>query len=186
MQRKLLPQRPEEALAFRLVISGRSKLAWGEHQTFADLVWAPETAMPDIKHSIQIAAKPEAIYTLVATANGFSQWWAADIRESESAVELGFFSRATVYRLELKLSQPPEQAEWICLTGDEWNGTHITFRLEASPSGTLVRFSHSGWRAETDYFVSCNTTWGELMFRLKAAGEGKSPRPLFLASTMAY
>lgn len=44
---------------------------------------------------------------------------------------------------------------------------------------SLLRFSHAGWQAETEYFVSCNTTWGELMFRLKAAAEGKNPGPLF-------
>ncbi len=54
--------------------------------------------MPDIQHSIQIAAKPEAICPLVATAKGFSQWWAADVTESGGAVELSFFKRATVYR----------------------------------------------------------------------------------------
>jgi hypothetical protein len=42
------------------------------------------------------------------------------------------------------------------------------------------------WRAETDYFVACTTTWGELMFRLKATAEGKTPGPLFSATGMAY
>jgi hypothetical protein len=51
---------------------------------------------------------------------------------------------------------------------------------------TLLRFSHLDWRAETDYFVACTTTWGHLMFRLKAAAEGKTPGPLFSATGMAY
>ncbi len=42
------------------------------------------------------------------------------------------------------------------------------------------------WNAETDYFVNCYTTWGELMFRLKACAEGKAPGPLFLRNAMAY
>lgn len=142
--------------------------------------------MADIQHSIQIASKPETIYPLIATAKGFGQWWAADITESAGAVELGFFNRLTVYRLSLKVDKPPVQAEWVCETGDEWSSTHITFRLEARDSGTLVRFTHGGWRSETDYFVSCNTTWGELMYRLKAAAEEKSRGPLFLASDLAY
>jgi hypothetical protein len=60
------------------------------------------------------------------------------------------------------------------------------FRLEEQRSGTLVRFTHGGWRDETDYFIACNTTWGELVFRLKAAGEGTPRAPLFLAGAMAY
>lgn len=49
-----------------------------------------------------------------------------------------------------------------------------------------MRFAHADWKAETDYFASCNTTWGELMYRLKAAAEGKTPRPLFSMVGMAY
>ena len=142
--------------------------------------------MPDNQHAIQIASKPEAIYPLIATSKGFGRWWAADITESPGAGELGFFNRATVYRLRLEVDKPPVQAEWICETGDEWNGTHITFRLEGRGSGALLRFTHGGWRSETEYFVSCNTTWGELMYRLKAAAEGKSRGPLFLAGDLAY
>lgn len=142
--------------------------------------------MADIQHAIQIAAKPETIYPLIATAKGFAQWWAADVTETGGAVELGFFNRATVYRLRLESDRPPVEAEWICETGAEWSGTHVKFRLEGRASGTLVRFTHGGWQSETDYFTSCNTTWGELMFRLKSAAEGKPRGPLFLASDMAY
>ncbi|HYL72654.1 MAG TPA: SRPBCC domain-containing protein [Bryobacteraceae bacterium] len=141
--------------------------------------------MANIQHSIQIAAKPESVYPLIATAKGFAQWWAADITESGGAVELGFFNRATIYRLRLTLDKPT-QVDWLCETGAEWIGTHIAFLLEARGSATVVRFTHGGWQSETDYFTSCNTTWGELMFRLKSAAEGKSRGPLFLASDMAY
>ena|SRR5579864_9160885 len=141
--------------------------------------------MADIQHSIQIAAKPESVYPLVATAKGFAQWWAADITEAGGAVELGFFNRTTIYRLKLTIDKPT-QVDWICETGAEWIGTHVVFFIEARGSATVVRFTHGGWQSETDYFTSCNTTWGELMFRLKSAAEGKSRGPLFLASDMAY
>jgi hypothetical protein len=71
-------------------------------------------------------------------------------------------------------------------TGKEWAGTRLIFTLELLPSGTVVRFTHAGWASETDYFVSCNTTWGALMMRLKAAGEGKPGGPLFLKDGMEY
>jgi hypothetical protein len=142
--------------------------------------------MADIQHSIQIATAPEGIYPLVATAKGFGEWWAADITESAHTVDLGFFNRATVYRLKLEADRPPVHAGWVCESGDEWGGTHLVFRLEARGTGTVLGFTHSGWRSETAYFVSCNTTWGELMFRLKSAAEGKSRGPLFRTSDMAY
>jgi hypothetical protein len=140
--------------------------------------------MPDIKHSIQIAAEARIVHPLVATANGFSRWWAADVTEDRAtgSVELGFFKRATVYGLSPIQIVAPRQAHWLCQTGKEWTGTRLLFGLTEQNGQTLLKFAHAGWQAETDYFISCNTTWGELMFRLKAAAEGKNPGPLFSAS----
>ncbi len=131
-------------------------------------------------------AKPESIHPLFATATGFGKWWATDITDTGDAVELGFFNRATIYRLRLYSSQPPFEADWMCETGDEWNGTHIRFRNQPSKSGTVLRFSHAGWRQESDYFVMCNTTWGEMMYRIKAEAEGKTAEPLFSRDGLAY
>ena len=136
--------------------------------------------MADIKHSLQTSAPPEQVYSLVSTSQGFGQWWATDITEPPAGtVDLGFFNRATIYRVRLITQQPPSHADWVCESGDEWNGTHLVFDTEAVKSGTLIHFAHVRWRAETPYFTSCNTTWGELMFRLKAAAEGRRPGPLF-------
>lgn len=144
--------------------------------------------MPDIKHSIQIETSPNLVHPLVATAEGFKRWWAADVTEVKASgnVELGFFNRATVYGLHPIQIEAPRQAHWICQTGKEWSGTHLLFDLTEQKGQTQVRFTHADWRGETDYFVACNTTWGELMFRLKAAAEGKTPGPLFSKTGMAY
>lgn len=144
--------------------------------------------MPDIKHSLAIEAPPERIYPLVSTGKGFAQWWAADVTEagSNGTVELGFFNRATVYRLERSRMWPPHEAEWLCSMGTEWSGTKLWFELTPNRNGTLVRFTHADWKDETDYFVSCTTVWGELMFRLKAAAEGQPRGPLFTRSGQAY
>jgi len=123
---------------------------------------------------------------LVATAAGLAQWWAADVTEIGGKVELGFFNRATVYRLKAMVEAPPSRFEWLCQTGQEWSGTRLLFHLEAAGSGTVVRFTHAEWQSETDYFVSCTTVWGELMFRLKAAAEDKPRGPLFLRDSLAY
>jgi len=142
--------------------------------------------MADILHSIQISVPAEAIYPLISTAPGLAQWWAADVTESGGALELGFFNRQTVYRLRAHVNQRPSHFEWACEAGKEWSGTRLIFKLEPAGSGTLVRFTHAGWQSATDYFVSCTTTWGELMFRLKSAAEGKSRGPLFLPASLAY
>ena len=153
--------------------------------------------MSKIKLLIAIKAPAEKVFPLVATAAGFSQWWAADITENAEEVTLWFFKRSTEYRLRrtravapgdsaASVGAPSGGAEWLCLTGQEWQGTRIVFELAENKGMTLVRFTHADWKSETDYFTSCTTTWGELMFRLKAAAEGKSRGPLFSATDMAY
>ena len=143
--------------------------------------------MADIVHSIGVAAGPGALFPLVSSGPGFQKWWAQDVVvAADGAVELGFFDRATVYRLRSESLDPARRAVWACETGKEWSGTRLVFELEAQGATTLVRFTHAGWSRASDFFVSCNTTWGGLMFRLKAAGEGRAAGPLFLASGLAY
>jgi hypothetical protein len=144
--------------------------------------------MADIKHSIQIVAEPARVHPLVASATGFARWWAEDVTEDRATgnVELGFFNRATLYGLRPAEIAAPQRAHWLCQSGKEWSDTRLLFDLSGQKGQTLLRFTHAGWQAETDYFVACTTTWGELMFRIKAAAEGKTPGPLFTATGLAY
>ncbi len=143
--------------------------------------------MPDIKHSIRIDAPVAELLSLVSTPEGLARWWAEDVETGDdgAVAELGFFDRATVYRLRRETASE-SGATWRCETGSEWGGTRLEFELQPAGDGAELLFSHRGWAAETPYFVSCNTTWGELMFRLKATAEGKEPGPLFPTSGLAY
>jgi hypothetical protein len=136
--------------------------------------------MPDIRESIQIEAAPSHVYPFVSSASGFSRWWAEDVTlRTDGVVDLGFFNRATIYSVQLVRTATPAEADWLCSSGKEWKGTNLLFQLSESKGQTQLRFTHANWEADTDYFVSCNTTWGALMFRLKAAAEGKTAGPLF-------
>jgi uncharacterized protein YndB with AHSA1/START domain len=134
--------------------------------------------MPDIRQSIQIDAPAVKVYPLVNSGEGFSKWWAEDVVLRPDGVDLGFFNRATVYSVHLVRSALVE-TEWLCDSGQEWKGTRLRFHLNETKGQTQLRFMHAGWEADTDYFVSCTTTWGALMFRIKAAAEGKPSVALF-------
>ena len=139
-----------------------------------------EVKMPGIRHSVQIDVPAVQVYPLISSGSGFSKWWAEDITmRADGVVDLGFFNRATIYSLRPVRGASPLEAEWLCLSGKEWSGTRLLFRLGETKGQTLLRFTHANWEADTDYFVSCNTTWGALMFRLKAIAEGKSAAPIF-------
>jgi len=142
--------------------------------------------MADISHMIRIAAPVERVAKLVGTADGFTKWWAEDVTATpDGTVSLGFFNRQTVYVLKL-LESSTNRIDWRCESGQEWAGTDIRFDLTPDKAATVLRFTHANWRAATDYFTSCNTTWGELMFRIAADAEGRSRGPLFKRGALGY
>lgn len=55
-----------------------------------------------------------------------------------------------------------------CARGQpEWNGTTLSWRIESDGKQSIVRFTHGGWKAMTDYCAGCNSMWGRLLYRLK-------------------
>jgi len=142
--------------------------------------------MADITHMIRIAAPVDRVGALVGGADGFTKWWAEDVTaKPDGTVSLGFFNRETVYVLRL-LESGANRIVWRCESGHEWAGTDIRFDLTADKAATVLRFAHANWRAATDFFTSCNTTWGELMFRIAADAEGHGRGPLFKRNALGY
>ncbi|HLW51740.1 MAG TPA: SRPBCC domain-containing protein [Candidatus Angelobacter sp.] len=137
--------------------------------------------MAESKHLIPILASPEKVYEAVATQKGFQGWWTADTTSDEKTggkAEFGFDKRAMVFRMSIDKLAPGKQVVLSC-HGDhpEWNGTVLTWDLIPQNGSTTLRFTQSGWKAATDFYAACNSTWGELMFRLKDYVEGKNPGP---------
>jgi hypothetical protein len=75
-----------------------------------------------------------------------ARWW-ADVTEKDNGVELGFFKPQTVYRLAPQGHASAQRTEWLCETGAEWSGTRLIFVPEPRTPGTLVRFTHAGWKS---------------------------------------
>lgn len=142
--------------------------------------------MPDIHHSIAINAPADAVHGFVSTAPGLSQWWAEDVDvQPDGIVSLGFFNRNTIYRLRA-LERSTNRVVWRCESGNEWEGTDLIFTIQPQAKGVVLDFVHANWRALTPYFVSCTTTWGGLMFRIRSAAEGHGGGPLFQKNSLAY
>ena len=142
--------------------------------------------MPDIHHSINISAPPEAVHKLVSTAEGLQQWWAEDVEaQADGALSLGFFNRTTVYCLR-PMDDRPIGISWRCESGKEWDGTDLIFTITPQGGGVMLDFKHANWRSATPYFTSCNTTWGVLVFRIKGVAEGRTPGPLFERNALAF
>jgi uncharacterized protein YndB with AHSA1/START domain len=137
--------------------------------------------MPDLHHQIPVDALPEKVYGAIATQEGMRGWWTADTQMDEKPggkAEFGFDTRQTVFRMKIEKLEPGKRVVMSC-HGDhpEWAGTTLTWAVASENGATMLRFTHSGWKSATDFFAICNTSWGELMHRLKDFVEGRNPGP---------
>jgi uncharacterized protein YndB with AHSA1/START domain len=144
--------------------------------------------MADLHHQIDIAAPPEKIYEALATETGLKRWWTADTHADEKVggvAEFGFGQRSVVFRMRIEQLDPGRRVVWTCDGGHpEWKGTKLTWEIRrgatdplSSDNVTTLRLRHSGWKEISDFYASCNSTWGELMWRLKDELEGRQPGP---------
>ena len=137
--------------------------------------------MAELRHQIPITAAPQKVYAAIATQTGLREWWTADSRAEEEVggkAEFGFDRRGMVFRMDIQQLDPGKRVVWSC-HGDhpEWKGTLLTWDLSPQDVGTILRFTQGGWKSITDFYATCNSTWGELMYRLKDYVEGKNPGP---------
>lgn len=137
--------------------------------------------MAEIKHQIPIEAAPQQVYAALATQAGLRGWWTADTTADERVggkAEFGFDKRGMVFRMNIEKLEPGKCVVWSC-HGDhpEWRGTILTWDLSPQNAATTVRFTQSGWKEISDFCATCNSTWGELMYRLKDYIEGRNPGP---------
>ena len=137
--------------------------------------------MADLKHQIPIRSTPEKVYAALTTETALRSWWTADTKIDEKAggkAEFGFDRRATVFRMSIEKLEPGKRVVWSC-HGDnpEWTGTTLTWDIAPQDKMTILRFTHSGWKAATELYAICNSSWGELMHRLRDHVEDKNPGP---------
>jgi len=137
--------------------------------------------MAELKHQIGIQATPDKVFSALATQAGLRGWWTVDTTADEKAggkAEFGFDRRGMVFRMTIDKLEAGKRVVWSC-HGDqpEWNGTVLTWELSPAGDGTTLRFTQSGWKGATEMYAMCNSTWGELMYRLKEYVEGRNPGP---------
>jgi uncharacterized protein YndB with AHSA1/START domain len=137
--------------------------------------------MAELRHQILIKAAPAKVYAAIATPAGLAGWWTADSKTEDKVggkAEFGFDKRATVFHMKIDKLEETKRVVWSC-HGDppEWDGTTLTWELSPQREGTTLHFTHGNWKSATDYYAMCNSTWGELVYRLKDYVEGKNPGP---------
>ena len=136
--------------------------------------------MPDIKHLVTINTPVEVVFKAVTEQEGLAGWWT---KETVAAPEVGGileFKFGDKYHNKMRVTKLEEnrRIEWECFEGDqEWVGTTFTFDLDDKTGQTVLRFSQDGWRAATDFYALCNTTWAFYMQSLKSYCETGTGTP---------
>jgi uncharacterized protein YndB with AHSA1/START domain len=137
--------------------------------------------MAEIKHQIPIEVSPEKVYSALVTERGLRSWWTVDTKVQGGVggqAEFGFLRRQLVFRMKMEKLDPGKLVIWSC-HGDhpEWAGTTLTWTIAGDNGNSVLRLTHSGWKEISEFCAICNSSWGELMYRIKNYLEGRQPGP---------
>ncbi|MFI6604496.1 SRPBCC domain-containing protein [Nonomuraea sp. NPDC050536] len=107
-----------------------------------------------MERAIRIDAAPEIVFDVVSRPEHIKVWWSDDASfESEPGAvgELVWGDRAGVEPITVVDVDPPRKfaIRWVAPDGqlpDADNSLLITFELEPSGDGTILRLTESGWR----------------------------------------
>jgi uncharacterized protein YndB with AHSA1/START domain len=141
-----------------------------------------EELMPDIRHRVAITAPLTRVYEAVATTDGLSDWWTRGGVHGESAegsrLQFFFGQPEPAAVMEVTRLDPGGEVRWNCVAGaDEWVGTTLTFELTAQVEGTVVLFTHAGWRSPSEFMAHCSARWAYFLLSLKSLLETGAGTP---------
>jgi uncharacterized protein YndB with AHSA1/START domain len=140
--------------------------------------------MPDLLHAIPVNAKKDAVLKAISTTEGLRSWWTSDCEAAPKIGHVNVFRFGPRTEFHFRVDRHDENGlQWTCIEADmapaEWVGTTMTFDLTSQDSVTRIDFVHGGWQRADGDMPICNTTWGDLMYRLKDYVEGRPRGPRF-------
>jgi uncharacterized protein YndB with AHSA1/START domain len=135
--------------------------------------------MATIKHLLHINAPRERVYQAISTVGGLQNWWT--VQTSGEDVLGGILAfRFGAMGPDFKVTEliPTQKVKWQCVAGmPDWMGTTLQFELDQSEGKTRLRFEHTGWQQEDDFYAACSFTWGRYLESLRQychSGKGEA------------
>lgn len=127
--------------------------------------------MADILHQLTIRVTPTQVYQALTDSKGLSHWWTRYVNATtmlNSIAQFTFDHGKTIVRMKVIKLIPNRMVVWHCMSGfPEWEDTQISFDLEASRDGTVLHFSHRGWRRTIGSYPKYNFEWAKYLVSLK-------------------
>jgi uncharacterized protein YndB with AHSA1/START domain len=143
-----------------------------------------------IEREIHIDAPPEIVFEVISTPEHVREWWNAETAFQPapgSAGELvwadGDNPRAHVEPMEVVVAEPPRvfSFRWTHRPGEspaEGNSNLVTFELVPAGTGTLLRFTETGFRERgweaavlEQKYLEHGAGWDNFVPRIKAYAE---------------
>ncbi|MEE9431964.1 MAG: SRPBCC domain-containing protein [Melioribacteraceae bacterium] len=126
--------------------------------------------MASIKHYLIIRTPVEIVYKALTQQEALAGWWTPEtFTKSKVGSIIDFiFGKNSHDQMKILVLAKNKKVEWECVQGDpEWVGTRICFDLVGKNNSTVLRFTHSKWKKETDFLATCNYHWGYFLRSLK-------------------
>jgi len=119
-----------------------------------------------IKHLFHIKAPQEKVFLNLTTIEGLKGWWThytSGSIELDGIIKFEFPPHFMNMMKVIELKEH-EFVKWKCIVGeDEWIGTEFTFNLNQNESKTCLRFEHSKWPSNNDFYAHCTFSWGRYL-----------------------
>jgi uncharacterized protein YndB with AHSA1/START domain len=136
--------------------------------------------MFSIKHLYHIEASLEDVYKALTTIDGLQQWWTEQTSgntELHGEIEFRFGVKYfNIMKVETLIEN--KAVQWKCIQGaDDWIDTVISFELDENENKTRLRFSHSNWQDNNDFFGHCSFSWARYLESLRQLLENGTGQP---------
>ena len=118
--------------------------------------------MADILHDFPVDTPPARVFEAFATPGGLDSWWTL---RSGGQPKLGgeyvlHFGAEYDWRARVTRCVPGKEFELeLTRSMDDWVGSRVGVKLEATLTGTQVRFHHTGWSEPSDHFRTSSYCW---------------------------
>ncbi len=141
--------------------------------------------MADMHHPVTIdGVAADDTYAALTTAAGLTGWWTSRVEGSGSqpggVLRMSFPDAPITWDMRVDKADAPKILAWTCVGGPPgWDQTAVTWAIEPTDGGVVVRFDHAGFPAVDDMFRAVTVGWSQMLLSLKAYLETGERRPFF-------
>jgi uncharacterized protein YndB with AHSA1/START domain len=116
-----------------------------------------------IENSIEITAPLSCVRTAITTEAGYRAWMTQDADFDGKQATFRFPQPTAVRSVTFQVDRCDESAiVMTCIAHEnnaDWLGTTLGIELGATPNGTRVRLTQSGYRAKNEVYERCIGAW---------------------------